>query len=199
MKEKRLFLTFDDGPDPRYTNKLLDVLREEEVKATFFVVGENAENNSDIIKRMVDEGHDVGSHTYKHRNALFMTRAMSKRDMEKCLEVNEKIIGKKTLYFRPPWGIRNTFTRKQAESFGMKLILWDVMAEDWEKKATVKSIEKKLLDRVKNNYIICLHDAGEKTGGAKDAPLKTIEALKRVLPHLKNQGYRFCGLEELDL
>lgn len=197
--EKCIFLTFDDGPDPRYTGKLLDLLKKEDVKATFFVVGENGEENPDLLKRMIEEGHIVGCHTYSHRNALLMTKKMSDNDMKRCMAMQKNILGEPPKYFRPPWGIRNFFTKRQAKNNGMKLVLWDVMAEDWKKDASVESISEKLRSRVFDGSIICLHDAGENTGGAKGAPLKTIEALSIVIPELKDLGYKFCLADKLEV
>ena len=95
------------------------------------------------------------------------------------------------IFYRPPWGLTNLFSWYYVKKYGMKMVLWDVMAEDWEKRATAGSIHKKCMERVKDQSVICLHDGGENSGGAAGAPLKTLEALKRIIPELKEEGYRF--------
>ncbi len=195
-KYNEIMLTFDDGPDERYTNKLLDILKENDVKATFFVVAENAKKNPHIIHRIHDEGHTIALHSLSHRNALFYSYGYTKKDFEKSIEIM-KNFNYHINYYRPPWGHSNIFTNFFVKKYNLKMILWDVMAEDWSKYATVTSISSKLLLRTDENSIICLHDAGENSGGALDAPLKTAEALSTVLGKLKQEGYKFITPERL--
>ncbi|MFR1707449.1 MAG: polysaccharide deacetylase family protein [Clostridium sp.] len=197
-KFNEIMLTFDDGPDERYTNKLLDILKENDVKATFFVVAENAKNNPSIIHRMHDEGHTIALHSLSHKNALFYSYIYTKKDFEKSIEIM-KNFNYQINYYRPPWGHSNMFTNFFVKKFNLKMILWDVMAEDWSKHATVDSISSKLLLRTDGNSIICLHDAGENSGGDLDAPLKTIDALRSVLSELKLEGFKFVTPERLGL
>ncbi len=195
-KDNEIMLTFDDGPDERYTNNLLDVLKENQIKATFFVVAENAKNNPEIIYRMHKEGHTIALHSLEHKNALFYSYKYTKKDFKNSIEIM-KNFNYQINYYRPPWGHSNIFTNFFVKKYNLKMILWDVMAEDWSKYATVDSISSKLILRTDRNSIICLHDAGENSGGAFDAPLKTIEALSTVLPKLKLVGYKFITPERL--
>ncbi|MFD3155700.1 polysaccharide deacetylase family protein [Haloimpatiens sp. FM7330] len=190
-KKNCIMLTFDDGPDERYTNTLLDLLKKNEVKASFFLVADKAKKNPHIVNRMIEEGHKIALHSHLHENALITGYWSVKRDFENSMKI---INGNnwKVNYYRPPWGRVNIFTILFLNKNALKPILWNVMAEDWSKFSTVEIIENKLLKRVKEGSIICLHDSN----GAEKAPERTIQALKNVLPILKEQ-YKFVTLEDI--
>lgn len=185
-----VMLTFDDGPDPRYTIRLLDLLAENDVKATFFMVAENAKKNKDIVRRMISEGHKVGLHSWQHRNAMLYSYAYTKKDFENSVKIM-KAIGVDEIFYRPPWGHTNIFSNYFVNKFGLKMIFWDVMAEDWKSESVPEIIIDKLMKRVTPYSIICLHDAGENSGGDYGAPENTILALKVAIPRLKSKGYKF--------
>lgn len=188
--KNEIMLTFDDGPDERYIYKLSDVLDENEVKATFFMVAQNAEKHPEIVKFLMDKGHKVGIHSWQHKNAMLYSYFYTKKDFENSTRIM-KSLGVDDLFYRPPWGHTNLFSMHFAKKYNMKIVYWDVMAEDWSAKSTPQTIYEKLLKRTTPNSIICLHDAGENSGGAKGAPLNTIAGLKKALPKLKEKGYRF--------
>ncbi|MDR0880247.1 MAG: polysaccharide deacetylase family protein [Clostridioides sp.] len=187
---KRIMLTFDDGPDPRYTGELLDILRDNGIRATFFTVAKNAQKNPELIKRMQDEGHVIGIHSLEHKNALLYSYAYTKKDFAKSLEIM-KDLGVDVHYYRPPWGHTNIFSTGFIKKYNLRLVLWSLMIEDWEKNTTVELLKTRLKDRLRVNSIICLHDAGENSGGAKNAPKIMIQTLKEVIPELKSEGYEF--------
>ena len=189
-----IMLTFDDGPDERYTGKLLDILKENGIKATFFVVADNVRKYPQMVDRMMEEGHCIGIHSYCHKNAWLKTPREEKRDFENSIDLLESY-NWKTPFYRPPWGHTNLLSMYYAKKHGFQVMLWSVMAQDWSSKSSKETIIKKLLERTREHSIICLHDAGENSGGAKDAPLNTIEALKTVIPILKQKGYRFVTPE----
>lgn len=184
--EKRLYLTFDDGPSREYTGQLLCLLKQYGVRASFFVVAEFAGENPDLIEWMKDEGHLVGIHSLQHKNALLRSKRFMKNDFMQSMHTMEEI-GCKVQYYRPPWGHLNLWTLFFVRYWNLKLILWDVMAEDWSAKETAGSIEKKLLRRVFPGAVICLHDGR----GAAGAPGRTLEALRTSIPALLEQGYVF--------
>lgn len=197
MTEKNeIALTFDDGPDKRYTEKLLDVLKENDIKAMFFVVAKNAEKEPEIIKRMLRENHIVGLHSLEHKNAWLYSYNYAKKDFIESTDIM-KNLGVDVNYYRPPWGHANIFSNQFVKKYNLKMTLWDVMAEDWSKDSTVEIIVNKLIDRTKENSIICLHDAGENSGGAVGAPERTIEALKIAIPKLKASGFKFVTPERM--
>lgn len=195
-RENEIALTFDDGPDKRYTEKLLDVLKENDIKAMFFVVAKNAEKEPEIIKRMLRENHIVGLHSLEHKNAWLYSYNYVKKDFMESVNIM-KNLGVDINYYRPPWGHTNIFSNLFVKKYNLKMTLWDVMAEDWSKDSTVEIIINKLMSRTKEKSIICLHDAGENSGGAVGAPERTIEALKIAIPELKDSGFKFVAPERM--
>lgn len=181
-----IFLTFDDGPSSEYTLRLLALLREYKVKATFFVVGEFAKKNPEIIRAEIEEGHTVCLHANRHISSWLMTKKSFTEDMDTALETLEAI-GVRPRFYRPPWGMTRSFSRSIAFRRGMKLIKWDVMADDWRATTTPKTIANKIMKRTTAGSIICLHDGR----GRNHAPERTIEALRIALPQLLKKGYTF--------
>lgn len=184
--DKVIALTFDDGPDPKYTPKLLDVLRTNDIKCTFFVLAENAEKYPDIIKRISNEGHYIALHSLKHMNAIFSLPDQTQKNFSQSINIMNKL-GVKVKFFRPPWGIFNPLTYYYAKAYNLKIVLWSIHAMDWSRWVTEDYIKKKLTNNIKSGDIILLHDSR----GAKNSPNRTIKALKIVLPLLKRKGYRF--------
>lgn len=189
--KKKIALTFDDGPDPRYTGRILDLLEELQIKATFFIVGEKAERHPELVERMIKEGHHIAFHSYEHANGMLKSPGYTKRDFQECRKLSQKY-GWDIHLFRPPWGHTNLWSNYYARQNEFHLVYWNVMAQDWSKNATPVTIASKLMKRVKPGAVICLHDSG----GAPRAPEHTISALKQALPWLLNQGYEFTGLED---
>lgn len=189
--DKKIMLTFDDGPDDRYTRELLDLLKREEIRASFFLVSDFAINHRDIVDRMRSEGHTIGLHSSMHKSILYRGFRYTKRDLELSL-LDMDSLGIDIKYYRPPWGQINIFSYFLLREYNIRKILWNVMAEDWSRKLTDKDIEERLLERVRPGSIICLHDGR----GEDNAPMRTIRALERVLPELKNEGYEFITVGE---
>ncbi|MEG0249462.1 MAG: polysaccharide deacetylase family protein [Peptostreptococcus sp.] len=188
--KNEIMLTFDDGPDKRYIYQLAKVLEENNVHATFFMVAQNAQKNPEIVNFLKSKGHKIGLHSWQHKNAMLYSYLYTKKDFENSTAIMKKL-GVNDLFYRPPWGHTNIFSLMFVKKYNMKLVYWDVMAEDWSAKSTPDMIYEKLMQRTTSNSIICLHDAGENSGGAKGAPLNTIEALKKAIPSLKEKGYKF--------
>lgn len=190
-KDKIIYLTFDDGPNKIYTKKLLDLLKKFNVKATFFTVATFVKNNHYIIDRMKNDGHTIAFHSYSHKNPWFKTYKQTKNEFINSKQIyDEEDI--KIKYYRPSWGRFSIPSLILSKMFKYKIILWDVMAEDW-KNTSEKTIENKLLKRIKNGSIICLHD----NRGYKSAPLNTIKALENIIPILINKGYKFKKVDDL--
>ncbi|MEK5390131.1 polysaccharide deacetylase family protein [Margalitia sp. FSL K6-0131] len=187
--------TFDDGPDPKYTAQLLDLLKKHRIKATFFVVGSKAEKNPELILRMHHEGHLIGIHNYVHRSNWLMMPWTVRRDLEKSAAIIEGITGERPIYYRPPWGLMNFFDFFLLGKF--QLILWSKMFGDWRSKGGSKKIIHGILNHVKPGDIILLHDSGETWGANEDAPSYTIEGLKHVFTALKKQGVQFTRIDEI--
>ncbi len=192
---KRLVLTFDDGPDPIYTQKILDVLKDNKVKATFFVVAQNADSFPEYITRIKKEGHDIALHSLEHRHALLSSYRYMKYDFSKSTELLQKL-DCDIHFYRPPWGARNIFTRSFVKRYNLHMVLWDIMIGDWKAGKDPEQLAEQLHKRAFDGAIICLHDGCEKYGGAKGAPFNTIDALKIAIPKLKEEGYNFVTVEE---
>ena len=186
---KHIALTFDDGIDKIYTEKLLDLLNDYNIKVTFFILAKTVDENLDIIKRMIDEGHLIALHSLEHKNLLFRGCFYTKYDFETSMEIFKRN-NLNIKYYRPPWGVFNLFMLKYIKKHDLKPILWDTMVGDWRRYSTSKDIERKLMKKIKDGSIICLHDGR----GRDEAPSRTIEALERVIPLLKEKGYEFITM-----
>ncbi|HOP74122.1 MAG TPA: polysaccharide deacetylase family protein [Bacillota bacterium] len=190
---KRVHLSFDDGPDPRYTPILLDILRQKNVPATFFVVGKRAAAAPDLIRMMREFGHEIGWHTYFHRHAYCLSPWRSMETMRRGKAELEEILGKQLRWFRPPWGASNVFQGWVAKRMGLQVVLWTANAQDWKFSTGKTEIIRRLQSRVKPNTIIVLHDAGGEPG----APGNMLEALPEVIDTLRAAGYEFVSLHEI--
>lgn len=193
VEEKNfLSLTFDDGPDEKYTVELLDLLKKYNIKATFFVVAKFAEENYEIIKRMEEEGHTIGLHSLEHKNGLLNGPLYTSNDFKESLRIMKRLnINVKS--FRPPWGHLNLSTIINLKKYNLKLVLWDVIIGDWKSDITSDEISNRLIMQSKNKSIICLHDGR----GENEAPKRTIEALERTIPIWIEEGYEFLKVGEL--
>ena len=189
-KEKVIYLTFDDGPS-EYTDILLDLLEKHNIKATFFCVANFARKYKDTIEMMKEKGHVIGLHSLKHKNFMLQGIIETKLDTDKSLKIM-KNLGIEIKYYRPPWGDTNLFLLRYLKQRNLKLILWNVMAEDWEGNTSSEIIINKLLNRISNGDIICLHDGR----GENEAPVRTIKALEEVIPKLLEKGFEFKTIDE---
>lgn len=190
---KTLYLTFDDGPDPRYTPQLLDLLEQYQIPASFFVVAQSAQANPALIARMKRSGHVVGLHSLSHKNGLIQPPRSACRDFSRSVAILQQC-GIPPRYFRPPWGHWNAMTAAQAYSRGIQPMMWDVMAEDWRGDTTAQEIAHKLRTRTFDGAVICLHDGR----GKNNASARTIAALHQVLPQWLAAGYCFQTVDHYD-
>lgn len=180
---KRVALTFDDGPSPMYTEKLLDGLRERGVRATFFVIGEKVEGNEEILKRMVEEGHVIGNHTYSHVQLSTIDYETGLEEIEKTNEAIFDACGVTPKYIRPPFGSWND---KMTMDVNMTEVLWNVDPLDWQTK-DAGIVTKKALRCVEDGSIILLHDIYE----------SSVEAAFQIVDELTKQGYDFVTIDEM--
>lgn len=190
----KLAFTFDDGPHPVYTPRLLDLLKNYKVKATFFVVGSFAEEHPEIIKRMDQEGHELAIHHYKHTSNWLLTPFASHRECVKTADVLERIIGERPVYYRPPWGHLNLFSWWSRRPF--HLVLWSAILGDWNRKVGKIRLEKRIRKSVKDGAIIVLHDNDQTPGADEGAPEIMLSALQEVLKDVHDK-YQFVTIDEL--
>ncbi|WP_037683119.1 polysaccharide deacetylase family protein [Streptomyces griseus] len=178
---RTMVLTFDDGPDPRYTPGILDTLREYDVRAMFFVCGEMAADNKDLLARMADEGHVVGNHTWSHPLLTSLTRRRIRAEMESTCDVIEDAYGERPQWFRAPYGAWNRAAFQLGSELGMEPLAWTVDTLDWTSPGT-----RTIIDRVEHGaapgVVVLSHDAG----GDRS---QSVRALRAYLPQLLDDGY----------
>jgi len=186
---KKIALTFDDGPHPVYTKEILSILAEYDIKATFFVVGENAEWFPELVKEELHAGHEIGNHTYHHANlrtAGYNTVLAEILDMEKAVYENTEF---RCHLLRPPGGLYGDDVCKAAEDLDYTVILWSVDTKDWAHTPTEDIVSSVLRD-VESGDIILFHDY---VSGTSPTP----DALKKIIPVLLEDGYQFVTVSEL--
>jgi len=182
-EEKYVALTFDDGPRRGTTDRLLDGLKERGVKATFFLVGQQIEDNADLVTRMAEEGHQIGNHTWSHQRLEGAAPDQAAQEVERTEAALESLLGGGEYWLRPPYGQVNA---GEEASFGVPLVKWSVDPRDWESRNTEKVIQA-ILENVKPGSIILLHDIYP----------TSVEAALRVVDRLQKEGYWFVTVEEL--
>lgn len=179
----KVAITFDDGPHPYYTEQLLDGLKERNVCVSFFVTGEHAELHPDIIKRMSDEGHLIGNHTYSHIQLNSNNRETFKKELIKTNDIISEITGEEVNYVRPPYG---SWEKSLESELNMFPVLWTIDPLDWCS-SDADSVARKVLAKVKENSIILMHDSYP----------STVTATFRIIDELQKQGYEFVTVDEI--
>ncbi|WP_342043566.1 polysaccharide deacetylase family protein [Bacillus sp. OTU2372] len=192
---EKVAFTFDDGPNPIYTPQLLDLLKKNNIKATFFVVGSKAEKYPELIDRMHADGHLIGMHNYVHKSNWVMWPRTVRQHLTKTASIIEKITGERPIYYRPPWGLLTLFDFLLIKKY--KMIHWSVMAEDWRSRGGSEKVEKRLLRDIKKGDVVLLHDCGDTVGADVDAPINTITALKEVFKELSSRRISCVRIDEL--
>jgi len=187
---KRILLSFDDGPDPRYTGKLLDILEESGVKATFFLVADKAAEHPELVRRIMEGGHKIGFHSLAHRDTWREGPAYQKREFEAGLKILQSL-GCNPEFYRAPWGHLNLLSLALARKHHLKIILWTAMAQDWEKSSSAERVLSRLAARTKSGGVLCLHDSGCGKAAAAGAPGETIEAVAGFIPLMTEKGFTF--------
>lgn len=189
--QKKVYLTFDAGYENGYMPQILDALKKNNVKATFFVVSTFMKTNPELVKRMVDEGHIVGNHTMTHPNMSKMsTMGDFKSEIEPMEEMYKKITGKDMKkFYRPPQGVYSELNLKMAHELGYKTIFWSLAYVDWyqDKQPSKEEAFNKLIPRLHNGAIILLHSTSK----------TNAEILDELIQKIKQEGYEFSDLEEL--
>ena len=183
QEEKKIALTFDDGPHPKFTEQLLDGLKERGVQATFFVTGEHAELHPDIIVRMSEEGHVIGNHTYSHMQLTDGNREIYKEELIKTNQILMNITGEEVLYVRPPYG---AWDKSFETELNMFPVLWNVDPLDWCSN-DASSVISRVLKNAEENDIILMHDYYE----------TSVTAALQIVDELQERGYTFVTVEEI--
>lgn len=183
MDSPKIAITFDDGPHPHYTQQLLDGLKDRGVKATFFVTGEHAEEYPDIIRRMNEEGHLIGNHTYSHIQLTDGNRQTYKEELIQTNEIISHITGKEVLFVRPPYG---SWDKSLEKDLNMFPVLWNIDPLDWCSD-NVSCIVTKVCSKAGENDIILMHDCYD----------SSVTAALQIVDELMAQGYEFVTVDEI--
>ena len=183
VEAPKIALTFDDGPSAVWTPALLDGLKERGVKATFFLIGENADKNPEIVKRMAEEGHLIGNHTYHHVELIKVSENEARLELADTSAVIVRITGKEPEYMRPPFG---TWQRKLEQDIQMLPVLWTIDPLDWTTE-NQDEIVNKVVTEAEENDIILLHDCYK----------SSVEAGLRIVDILQEEGFVFVTVDEL--
>jgi peptidoglycan/xylan/chitin deacetylase (PgdA/CDA1 family) len=186
---KIVALTFDDGPWPGSTTAILDVLKKEQVPATFFVVGARVKRQPTVARRVVAEGHQMANHTLGHRSLNSAKPKEIKRQVRSGRATIRKYTGVDTRWLRPPYGAMSASAWKFARKEKTHVVLWDVDSRDWTKPGA-KKIASSVVKHTKPGAIVLMHD-----GGGSRA--QTVKALPTIIKRLKAKGYTFVSVEEL--
>lgn len=183
IEAKKVAITFDDGPSQEYTKRLLDGLKERNVKATFFLIGELVKEQPDLVKRMSSEGHLIGNHTYEHVNLCELDCEQVKWQIEQTNDIIYEVTGSRPEYIRPPYGCWN---EQMEEETDMLEIFWTVDPKDWDCNDTGEVITR-VLRKVENGSIILFHDASD----------SSVDAALAIIDILQERGYEFVLADEI--
>ena len=194
--QRKVVLTFDDGPSPMWTPLVLDELKKANVKATFFMIGHHVKTYPEIARRVAREGHTIGNHGYAHSVILYYTPAEIEEEIKYTEHVIREATGQTTRFFRPPKAWSSSKMKQKIKSLGYDIVLWSLNSKDWvnfNHKSIVKYIEK----YVQNGDILLFHDSGNvlsREGGNRRQTVKTIGLLVRTL---REKGFEVVPIEEL--
>lgn len=181
--EKELYLTFDDGPVPGPTEFVLETLRQANIKATFFCIGDNIRKHPLIFQSLIDSGHTVGNHTYNHVDGWKSSRAHYHDNVNRCnAEIEKYLVQQYPRFFRPPYG---RITRQQIKEMNhYQIIMWDVLSMDFNKNIAAETSLNKTNSAIRNGSIIIFHDSLK-------AEKKMMYMLPRLIDHAISSGYKF--------
>ena len=189
--QRVLYLTFDAGYENGFTGKILDVLKDHQVPAVFFLVGNYLETNADLVRRMAEEGHTVGNHTMHHGNmSQIADKAAFTKELQEVEALYREVTGQELpRYYRPPQGIYSQENLKMAQELGYRTLFWSLAYVDWnnDDQPEPEAALSKLLSRTHNGAVVLLHSTSR----------TNAEILDELLTRWKEQGYRFGSVEEL--
>lgn len=186
-----VMLTFDDGPSVPYTAEILDILRASGVKATFFLCGASAERYPELVRRIRDEGHEIGNHTWSHPYLYLASRESMASEIDRTQDILEKITGKRPVWFRPPFGVRGFPLPGLLRERGMKMMLWSDRGHDGDLNAA--GISELTLAQLHPGAIVLLHDGFEAKAPELVDRAATVSALPRIIAGVRRAGYRLAS------
>ena len=186
-----IYLTFDDGPDPEWTPRVLDLLAQVQMHATFFAVGEQVRRMPALAQRIAAAGHVIGNHTFSHRHPWAMSARAARAEVRDGASCVADAIGIAPRFFRPPHGRRRACMTDEARRLNERVVMWDVSAIDWGILGTARRIEQRLA-RVRANEVVLMHDGRNR----HNHPEALAQVLPGVLRGLAERGFQAAKLEE---
>jgi peptidoglycan/xylan/chitin deacetylase (PgdA/CDA1 family) len=192
-------LTFDDGPDPRFTPAVLDLLRRHQARATFFLIGQNALAHPDLVARELDGGHEIGNHTFDHPDLELLASYQVDEEIERGADAIRDAGAPRPTLFRPPRGLTDEVVGVLADAERYRTIFWELTLEHYADHMPVDEAVARLLERVVPGTIILAHDGGlpNRIDPHGQDRTRTIEALPALLEGLDRKGYRIVDVSEL--
>ncbi len=187
--EKLIALTFDDGPNPPYTNEILDLLKQYKAKATFFVEGRKVELFPEITKRAYADGHEIANHSWSHPELVYKSPAFVRNQIESTDQIIRKLGYQRPIHFRAPYGSKFMVLPYVLYQMDKKHILWNLKFNDWQK-PPVEKMFREFQTKITNGSIVLLHDGGGDRSN-------TVRLVKLILDQYGNQEYRFVTISEL--
>ncbi|MFE7594879.1 polysaccharide deacetylase family protein, partial [Kitasatospora sp. NPDC057512] len=184
-ERKVVALTIDDGPDPRYTPTVLSMFEQYGIRATFFLIGENAVEHPALVREIADRGHHIANHTWTHPDLRHMSEGKVRDELERTSDLLQRTTGRQPTWFRAPGGDWSAVSLKVAADLGMRNMAWSVDPRDWARPGTPAIIDR-VLKNVRPGSIVLNHDGG----GDRS---QTVAALKAYLPVLVDSGYLFTA------
>ena len=192
--KKLVALTFDDGPYPPFTQNLLAVLEEKQIKATFFVVGNNASKYPEVVRQIAEQGHEVALHAGEHKDFLKLNSSELAGNISSGKNMLEELTGKPVKYIRPPHGFRDWAVMEEASHNGLKVVNWSVIPRDWTNPGA-QVIADRVCKDVFPGAIVLLHDGDAPSQTASRE--QTVEATAIIIDELRKQGYNFVTVSQL--
>ena len=192
--QRAVTLTFDDGPHPVHTERILRILSRHQVPAAFFPLGRHVERYPELVRETARQGHLIGNHTYGHRHLVFLSRRAVREELIRCSGLIDEITGQKPVFFRPPRGLLGWNALREATRLGMRTVLWTCSSRDWTRPG-VTAIARRVLSGSRRGSIILLHDA--KYDDLEEDRDQTVRALPLIIRGLRRRGYRFVSLDDL--
>ena len=183
--ENTIYLTFDDGPTPEITEKVLEILDKHQIKATFFCIGDNVRKHPEIVQKILSKQHSVGNHTYSHLKGWNTPTKTYICNTEACrMKLNSQFTIQNSQIFRPPYGKITPWQSYKLRKLGYKIIMWDVLSKDYDASISAEKCYKNVIKNVSSGSIIVFHDSLK----AKE---NMFNSLEKTIETLKNKGFNF--------
>jgi peptidoglycan-N-acetylglucosamine deacetylase len=184
-----LYLTFDDGPDPQWTPRILDLLEQADMRATFFVIGEQALRSPALLRRMIESGHEVGNHTFSHRHPWSMSSKLAREQVRDGARAVSDVLGQAPRYYRPPHGRNRRCMNEEAAAQGEQVVMWNLSAIDWGMLGSAPRIAKRL-SHARAADIVLMHDGRNR----HNRPDQLLQILPEFLQSLRGRAMSSQGL-----